>query len=217
MIGHSVGEYVAATVAGVFSVDHALKLLVARGKLMQQQPPGSMLAVQLPEEELQPYLSGNVGLAACNAPSLGVVSGPTDEIEALERRLAEEGVTARVLQTSHAFHSAMMEPAVEPFLEATRGIQFSAPTVPFISSLTGTWITDQQATSAEYWGQQLRQPVHFSRGICELQTDPARVARGRARQDAQHVGPAAQRSRTVARLSWRRSGTREKQNLIWPA
>lgn len=175
MIGHSVGEYVAATVAGVFSVEDALKLLVARGKFMQQQPAGSMLAVQLPEEKIQAYLSGNVGLAAYNAPSLGVVSGPTDEIETLERRLTEEGATTQALVTSHAFHSRMMEPAVEPFLEEAQGVQFNVPTLPFISSLTGTWITDEQATSAEYWGQQLRQPVHFSRGICELQNDPQRV------------------------------------------
>ena len=175
MIGHSVGEFVAATLAGVFSVDDALRLVATRARLMQQQPAGSMLAVRLPEEEVGTYLRGGISLAACNAPSLCVVSGPTDEINVLNGELSRQEIDTRPLHTSHAFHSAMMDSAFEPFLETVQRVPMRRPETPFVSSVTGTWITDEEATDPEYWAQQLRQPVRFSRGMRELNKDPNRV------------------------------------------
>ena len=122
MIGHSVGEFVAATLAGVLRFEDALRLLVARGRLMQAQPPGCMLAVMLPEERVSHYCGQDVHVAAVNAPESCVVSGPSADIAALQRRLADENITSRRLETSHAFHSPMMQPAVEPFVEEVRRV-----------------------------------------------------------------------------------------------
>src|SRR6185312_15915626 len=115
MLGHSLGEYVAACLAGVFSLEDALALVAARGRLMQALPAGAMLAVPLSEAELAPLLGEAVSLAAINAPALCVASGPADAIDALEQRLAARGVTGRRLHTSHAFHSAMMDPVLDAF------------------------------------------------------------------------------------------------------
>ncbi len=175
MIGHSIGEYVAAALAGVFSVSDALKIVAIRGRLMQEQPAGSMLAVSLPEQQVQRLLIGELALAASNAPELSVVSGPTAEIDALSKQLSDEGVHSRVLHTSHAFHSPMMEPVVEQLLAELRNVRLSAPTIPFISGVTGNWISDAQAQDPAYWAKQLRDPVRFSRGIVELQSEPNRI------------------------------------------
>src|SRR5262249_15439216 len=115
LIGHSLGEYVAACLAGVFSLEEALTLVAARGRLMQSLPGGAMLALALSEKEVQPLLGMKLSLAAVNGSSSCVVSGPADAIDELERRLAENGVTGRRLPTSHAFHSEMMDPILEPF------------------------------------------------------------------------------------------------------
>ncbi|HEX5107391.1 MAG TPA: type I polyketide synthase, partial [Vicinamibacterales bacterium] len=123
MIGHSVGEYVAGCLAGVFPLDDALALVARRGALVQAQPPGDMLAVRLPESQIAPLLSGQLAIAAINAPSLCVVSGPRDEIAGLETRLVSQDVVVRHLHTSHAFHSPMMDPVVEPFTELVRGVR----------------------------------------------------------------------------------------------
>ena len=175
MIGHSVGEYVAACLAGVFSLDDALALVAARGRLMQALPAGAMLAVPLSEAELQPWLSDSVSLAAVNAPALSVVSGPTDAIADVEARLAAGGVMCRRLETSHAFHSAMMDPMLGAFRAAVDGRAPAAPRVPFVSNVTGTWITADEATSPDYWAQHLRQPVRFAAGIEALEQAGERV------------------------------------------
>ncbi|HZN10409.1 MAG TPA: type I polyketide synthase, partial [Blastocatellia bacterium] len=151
MIGHSVGEYVAACLAGVMTLEEALGLLAGRARLMQNMPAGAMLAVRLSEAEVRPHLSETLQPAAINSPGLCVVSGPTAEVEALQRRLGGQGVAARLLQTSHAFHSAMMEPILEPFIELARAVRLSPPRIPYISSLTGTWITEAEATDPAYW------------------------------------------------------------------
>ncbi|MCP4657227.1 MAG: acyltransferase domain-containing protein, partial [bacterium] len=174
LIGHSIGEYVAACLAGVFSLEDALELVALRGRLMEAQPPGSMLGVALSEEEIAPRLGDGLSLAAVNAPRRSVVSGPDAAIEALRRELSAEGVSARRLQTSHAFHSAAMEPAVEPLVERFRSLELKAPRIPYLSNVTGTWITAEQATDPGYWGRQLRGTVRFGDGIGELSTD-ARV------------------------------------------
>ena len=127
MIGHSIGEFVAATLAGVFSVEDALQLVATRARLMQQQPAGSMLAVSLSEEEIGRYLRNGIGLATCNAPSLCVVSGPTNEIDALDNELSSQDIVTRALHTSHAFHSSMMDPVFEPFLEAVGQVSIHPP------------------------------------------------------------------------------------------
>ncbi|HEY0739713.1 MAG TPA: acyltransferase domain-containing protein, partial [Herpetosiphonaceae bacterium] len=168
LIGHSIGEYVAATLADVFSLEDALKLVVLRGKLIQSLPTGAMLSVPRPVEEIQPLLNPALSIAAINAPALTVVSGSTVAIEDLEQTLSTRGITARRLHTSHAFHSAMMEPILAAFTDELRRVQLSAPTIPLISNVTGTWITSDEATDPRYWARHLRQPVRFADGVREL-------------------------------------------------
>jgi amino acid adenylation domain-containing protein len=173
MLGHSVGEYAAACLAGVFSLDDALALVAERGRLMGALPAGSMLAVPLAEAELAPRLAGGLSLAAVNAPSRCVVAGPAGEVAALAAALEAEGVATRPLHTSHAFHSAMMEPAVAPFEAAVRRVRLSAPAVPFVSNVTGTWITPGEATDPAYWARHLRLPVRFADGLATLLAEGA--------------------------------------------
>jgi acyl transferase domain-containing protein len=161
MVGHSIGEYTAACLSGVFTVEDALALLAARGKLMQHLPSGAMLAVTLPEAKVGPLLSREVSLAAVNGPSNCVVGGPRKNIEAVERTLRVKEIGYRYLHTSHAFHSAMMDPILGAFKEEVQKIRFSAPRIPFLSSLTGTWITPEQATDPSYWSMHLRETVRF--------------------------------------------------------
>ncbi|HKI03851.1 MAG TPA: beta-ketoacyl synthase N-terminal-like domain-containing protein, partial [Thermoanaerobaculia bacterium] len=175
MIGHSIGEYVAACLAGVLSLGDALALVAARGRLMQDLPPGAMLVVPRPEEEAKRLLAGGLSLAAVNGLAFSVISGPTDEVAALARRLADEGVEARRLHTSHAFHSGMMDPILEAFGREVGKVRLSAPCIPWVSNLTGTWIEDGQATDPGYWVRHLRETVRFADGAAELLQDRSRV------------------------------------------
>ncbi len=168
MIGHSIGEYVAACLAGVFSLDDALRLVATRGRLMQSLPPGAMLAVPMNEAEVLPLLDAQLSIAALNAPGRCVVSGPVDAIASLESRLADQGTRARRLQTSHAFHSPMMEPILAPFVEAVTAAAPRNPERPFISNVTGTWITADEATDPGYWARHLRGTVRFADGLATL-------------------------------------------------
>ena len=168
MIGHSVGEYVAACLAGVFSLEDALALIAARGRLVQKQPPGAMLAVRLPEQEIKTLLGSKLSLAAVNAPSLCVASGPHDAIETLEKKLKERGTACRRLHTSHAFHSEMVEPALHLFTAKVRKVKLNPPQIPCVSNVTGKWITAQEATDPNYWAAHLRQTVRFADGLSEL-------------------------------------------------
>ncbi|MCI4664765.1 MAG: amino acid adenylation domain-containing protein [Neomegalonema sp.] len=178
MIGHSVGEYVAATLAGVFSFEDGLKLIAARGRLMQACAPGAMLSVRLSEEELRPLLPEGAEIAAINAPSLVVAAGPFEAIEALEDALTAKDVTHRRLHTSHAFHTAMMQEAVEALEAEAAKITLSAPTKPFISCVSGDWITNADATSPAYWGRHLREAVRFSDGLQSLLAGAGDAKRG---------------------------------------
>ncbi len=171
MIGHSLGEYVAACLAGVLSLEDALDLVAARGELMQELPPGAMLSVDLPEAEIAPELQGGLALAAVNGPGFCVVAGPDEEIALLERRLAARGAVARRLHTSHAFHSAQMEPVLRPFAERVARVALRAPAIPYLSNLTGTWITAGQATDPAYWVRHLRETVRFGPGLERLLAD----------------------------------------------
>ena len=175
MIGHSVGEYVAATIAGVLRRDDALALVAERGRLMQSMPPGSMLVVPLPAAEVEPLLRDGLTLAAANAPALSVVSGPTPAVDAAEEELRRRDVPVTRLHTSHAFHSPMMDPVLGPFRERLAGVALAAPRIPFVSNLTGTWITAAEATSPAYWADHLRQAVRFGDGIRLLLAEPDRV------------------------------------------
>jgi non-ribosomal peptide synthase protein (TIGR01720 family) len=175
MIGHSIGEYVAACLAGVFSLDDALMLVARRGQLIQQLPGGAMLAVLLPEQELLPLLGQDLDLAAVNSPSQCVVAGPEAAIARLEARLMAREIQARRLHTSHAFHSRMMDGAVADFAAVVRQIQLNPPRIPYLSNVTGTWISAADATDPEYWARHLRSTVRFAAGIGELLRQPRAV------------------------------------------
>jgi acyl transferase domain-containing protein len=172
MIGHSIGEYVAACLAGVFTLKDALELVAGRGRLMQQLPAGSMLAVSLSDRDLQPFLSHDHCVAAINEPSTCVVSGPTEAVDQLEARLAIKEIQCRRLLTSHAFHSAMMDPILEPFIELVGKVKLKRPRIPYISNVTGRWITAREATSSHYWANHLRHAVRFSDGLQTLFKEP---------------------------------------------
>ncbi|MBW4027405.1 MAG: amino acid adenylation domain-containing protein [Acidobacteria bacterium] len=167
MIGHSIGEFVAACLAGVFSLEDALHLVAARGRMMQSLPAGAMLSVRLDHHALVPYL-GEASLAAINGPSLSVAAGSFEAIGQLESALNRDNIAHRRLHTSHAFHSSMMEPILEPFLAEVSKITLHAPNLPYISSVTGDWITPELATDPQYWARHFRQPVQFSAGISKL-------------------------------------------------
>jgi len=171
MIGHSIGEYVAACLAGVFSLDECLDLVVTRGRLMQSMPAGVMLGVSLSEKKLLPLLNKHCSLAAVNAADWTVVSGPEEAVQLLQQQLTEQGIDTRPLHTSHAFHSAMMDPILDEFQQKVSQLTLSTPTTPFISNLTGTWITDAQATDPVYWAKQLRGTVRFHAGSQKLLED----------------------------------------------
>jgi acyl transferase domain-containing protein/2-polyprenyl-3-methyl-5-hydroxy-6-metoxy-1,4-benzoquinol methylase/aryl carrier-like protein len=175
MIGHSIGEYVAACLAGVFTEEEALALVAARGRLMQQLPAGAMLAILLPEEDVLPRLDETVSLAAVNGPALCTVSGPIEAVEEMAQRLAGEGVEFRRLRTSHAFHSEMMEPILKPFVREVEKVNLRPPEIPYISNVSGTWITAAETTEPDYWAQHLRRAVRFADGIGELLKDRERV------------------------------------------
>jgi thioesterase domain-containing protein/acyl carrier protein len=172
LLGHSLGEYVAACLAGVLSLDDAAALVAARGRLLQRLPPGAMLAVPLPPEEVEPLLGGGLAVAAVNAPARTVVSGPPEAIADLEELLAGRGVTGRRLATSHAFHSPMMEPVLPLFAAEVRKARLSPPALPYLSNLTGTWIKPEEATDPDYWVRHLRETVRFASGLAELLADP---------------------------------------------
>lgn len=173
MIGHSIGEYVAATLAEVFSLEDALMLVAARGRLMEKTEPGAMLSLPLSEAEAL-QLSG-VSVAAVNAPEMCVISGPKETVNAIRTRFEGENKPCRILKTSHAFHSAMMDPVLSEFRTLAAGVQLSPPKIPYISNVTGNWITEAEAVSPDYWAGHIRKAVRFSDGIKELLADPDRI------------------------------------------
>ena len=175
LIGHSLGEYVAACLAGVFSLEDALAIVFRKGQMMQNLPGGSMLSIPLPEQLIRPRLSTGLSISAVNAPALCVVSGPVDELSAFQDRLTEQGVDCRRLYISNASHSSMMEPILKPFAEYIATIPLNPPQIPYISNVTGTWITASEATDPAYWARHLRQTVRFADGVQRLLADPTLV------------------------------------------
>jgi amino acid adenylation domain-containing protein len=175
MIGHSVGEYVAGCLAGVFTLEAALRLVAQRARLVQSQPAGAMTAVRLPEKDLLPRLGVPLSIAAINSPNLCVVAGPFAAIQELEQQLEKEGIAARRLKTSHAFHSAMMDPVLAPFTEVLQRTPFEAPQIPYVSNVTGRWVSDAEATDPHYWAGHVRQAVRFADGVGELFKEPQQL------------------------------------------
>jgi amino acid adenylation domain-containing protein len=175
LVGHSVGEFVCAALAEVMTLPDALALVVERGRQMQALPAGSMLSVRLPADELRPRLPTGVEIAAENAPGLCVASGPTELIAALEAQLAAADVVVRRLQTSHAFHSPMMDPVVPIMAARLADVALAPPRIPIVSTVTATWMTDAQATSPTYWAEHLRKPVRFAPAAALALADTRRV------------------------------------------
>ncbi|KKK72396.1 hypothetical protein LCGC14_2904290, partial [marine sediment metagenome] len=175
LVGHSIGEYVAACLAGVFTLEDALGLVATRGRLMQGLPGGCMLAVFLSEEEVKPLIGERLSLAVINGPSICAVSGDREGIEGLEEELKKEGVGCRRLHTSHAFHSEMMEPILERFTEEVKKVRMKSPQVRFLSNVSGTWIREEDAKDGSYWARQMRCTVRFSDCVGELLEEPNRV------------------------------------------
>ncbi|MEW6730835.1 MAG: SDR family NAD(P)-dependent oxidoreductase [Acidobacteriota bacterium] len=175
MLGHSVGEYVAACLSGVFSLEDALSLVCMRGKLMQSLPVGAMLAVNLPESKTCHLLNGSLSLAAVNGEAQSVIAGPLEDIASLQRQLESKGIECHSLATTRAFHSTMVDPIVRPFEELVSKTTLRPPQIPFISNVNGQWIEPAQAMDPSYWSRHLRQTVRFSNGIDEIMKEPGTI------------------------------------------
>jgi len=168
MIGHSIGEYVAATLAGVFTLPDALRLVAARGRLMQELPAGAMLAVQAGEERVAADLPEGLSVAVVNGPGTCVVAGPPDDVARYAETLRERKIGSRPLRTSHAFHSPMMDPILDEFTALVAAVPRQAPQAPFLSNRTGDWVTAEQVTDPAYWAGHLRHTVRFGECVARL-------------------------------------------------
>ena len=162
LIGHSIGEYVAAVLAETFTLENALALLSARARMMQALPGGSMLAVRLEGKAIESMLPPDTSVAAFNSVRSCTISGPEESLKALQRDLETRKIPSRFLMTSHAFHSAMMEPMLPGFIEVVRATPWSEPKTPWISTCTGSWIRPADLADPSYWARQIRFPVRFA-------------------------------------------------------
>jgi amino acid adenylation domain-containing protein len=165
LIGHSIGEYVAACISGIFCLHDALTVIAARARLMQSMPAGCMRAVRLSEEQVRPHLTNGVAIAAVNSPVLTIVSGSQSAIDEFDTKCDSAGIKSMPVHTSHAFHSDMMLPVLPPFIEELNKVTRNAPRITVISTLTGTLLTDKEAISSEYWANQLAKTVRFSTAL----------------------------------------------------
>ena len=172
LVGHSIGEWVAACLAGVLPLEQALELVALRGRLVQGQPPGAMLAVSLPERELAPWLEGELSLAAVNADDQCVLSGPEAAIEEAATALHGRGVAAVRLRTSHAFHSRLLDPILDSFADAVARVELRPPAIPIVSNLSGNWLSAAEATDPRYWARHLRSTVRFADGLERALAEP---------------------------------------------
>ena len=175
LIGHSIGEYVAATLAGVFSLENALTLMAERGRLTAALAPGAMLAVAASAQTLAPWIDEPISLAAENGPELCILSGPSRAVARLETALTEGGHRPIRVHGHHAFHSAMVEPLVAPLTHLIASFELFPPQLPLVSNLSGTWLTAEQAVDPAYWGRQLRRTVRFRAGLETITEEPGRV------------------------------------------
>ena len=168
IVGHSMGEYVAACLAGVLSLEDALRLIATRAKLVNELPQGAMLAVMLPENELLPLLTEDLSISLINGPSLCVVAGPAAAVAEFEKMLTARSVICRHVQNAHAFHSRMLAPIVKAFEAEVSKVQLNEPKIPYVSNVTGTWITGPEATNPAYWAMHACRTARFSDALHEL-------------------------------------------------
>ena len=221
MIGHSIGEFVAAHLSGVMSLPDALDIVAARARLIETLAiPGAMLSVAIPEEDLLPLLPADVSLAAVNGPRLCVASGSIEGIASLESALAACGISTQKLRTTHAYHSRMMEPIAAPLAALLARIELHAPETPYVSCSTGTWITAAQATDPNYWASHLCHPVRFHQGLCTLLEEPGRVllevgpGQGLTSHAVRELARLKQPSTAIATMRWSYSGEAEMAVLL---
>ncbi|MGB8955814.1 MAG: amino acid adenylation domain-containing protein [Tumebacillaceae bacterium] len=175
MMGHSLGEYVAACLAGVMSLPDALKLVAARGKLVQSLPGGAMIAVECEPAQLQPFLRDGADLAVVNGPRACVLAGTVERMEDLQAPLTASGLRWQRVRTSHAFHSAMLDPILDEFLARVREVELHAPQIPYLTNVTGSWVTPEQATDPAHWVSHMRQTVLFADGLDLLAQRPGGI------------------------------------------
>jgi acyl transferase domain-containing protein/acyl carrier protein len=168
IVGHSMGEYVAACLAGVLSLENALRLIATRAKLVNELPQGAMLAVMLPENELLSLLLEDLSISLINGPSLCVVAGPIAAVAEFEKTLTARSVICRNVQNAHAFHSRMLDPIVKSFQAEVKRVQLHEPRIPYISNVTGKWITGREATNPAYWAMHANHTARFSDALHEL-------------------------------------------------
>lgn len=204
LCGHSIGEYVAACVADIFSPADAMRVVAARGQLMQASLPGAMLSVRLPEPDALRLARDRVSLAAVNAPNSCVLSGPEHDLQRLADTLKADGVICRLLAISRAFHSSLMDSVMEPLLGVLKSVPLSPPRIPVLSNLTGAWLTVEMATDPAYWTKHLRQPVRFGDNVSELLRNNVRltleVGPGHTLSTLVRQNPAAVPERVLASL-----------------
>ncbi|MFI0794502.1 type I polyketide synthase [Micromonospora rubida] len=175
LLGHSLGEYVAACLSGVFTLGDALAVTYARGELFARMAPGRMLAVPLPEAQVAELLDERLSISAVNGPELTVVAGPDDDVAALDRLLTGRGVDCGRLNVPAASHSWLVEPMLDEFTARVKECDLRPPHTPFVSCVTGTWIRAEDATDPHYWARHLRQPVRFADALRTVLTTPDRV------------------------------------------
>jgi amino acid adenylation domain-containing protein len=201
MLGHSMGEYVAACLAGVFSVEDGLLLVMTRGRLMETLAPGRMLSVPLSADDLAPMLGGNIWLAAVNGPRLCTLAGTLEAIDVVEAQLRQQGHDVRAIPVDVAAHSGLIEPILEDFAKVVNSLKFSAPKLPYLSNITGTWITAAEATDPAYWVRHLRHTVLFASAAEHLLKDPdialLEVGPGHALGSFARMQPSYNRERMV--------------------
>jgi phthiocerol/phenolphthiocerol synthesis type-I polyketide synthase E len=221
-IGHSIGEFAAAYISGVFSLEDALRTVATRARLIEEHAlPGVMLAVPLSETEAAQLVSAEVALAAVNGNLVSVLSGTEAGIAEAEARLRARGVTSQRLRSAYAYHSGMMQPVARLLEQALHGVRLSKGRIPYISCTTGTWIRDEQATDPRYWSQHLCHTVRFYDGLRELMKEPARAlvevgpGQGLASQAAREQAQLAQRPLAIAPLMrWHYSPESETEALL---
>ena len=168
VVGYSLGEFVAATLAGVLSLPDALRVAAGRARLIEPLAGGSMLAVPLSAEEVEPLLGAELSIGISNGPKLTVVSGPQSAMTRLEAVLADKAIVSRRLPTSHAFHSAMMEPAAAGLRQLLKSVELRSPRIRCLSNVTGRWLTADEATDPEYWVRHLCRRARFAECLDSL-------------------------------------------------
>ncbi len=160
--GHSMGEYTAACLSGVLSLEDALKLIARRAKLVNDLPRGGMIAVTLPEKEILPLLDEQLSISLINSPELCVVAGAEDSVNKLEEVLSSRDILYRRVQNAHAFHTKMMDPIFDKLLDEVKQVKLNSPQIPFISNVTGDWITERDAINPYYWAKHTTSTARFS-------------------------------------------------------